>query len=169
MICRTILFATRAIFASSCDTTDGDGCSFFALLGPVGAILYTLPLATVLRLAARACANNFHDKPSTPTKQPPPSTYIHTYILIDNHVPAAGVLGAFGALGRSRTLFSRFDWPARAGKKKNARLRARFSRFVARTWPPGLDFEAPGRSRARFWRLKRLDFRAFSSLPRVRC
>ena len=47
-------------------------------------------------------------------------------------------------------------------------LRATFSRFVARTGPLGLDFRSPGRSRARFWRPKRPDFRAFSTLARVR-
>ena len=50
-----------------------------------------------------------------------------------------------------------------------SRFFARFSRFVGRSWPPGLDFRPPGRSRASFWEPKCVDFRAFSLLARVRC
>ena len=86
-------------------------------------------------------------------------------VLIDNHVPVPGALGAFGVLGRSRTLFSRFDWPARAGLKKNARLRARFSRFFARTWPPGLDFGRSRTSPGSFWEAETPRFSSFFVAP----
>ena len=88
-----------------------------------------------------------------------------TLVLIDNHVPGPGGLGHFGVLGRSRTLFSRFDWPARAGLKKNARLRARFSRFFARTWPPGLDFGRSRTSPGSFWEAETPRFSSFFVAP----
>ncbi len=47
--------------------------------------------------------------------------------------------------------------------------RVPLARFAARTGPPGLDFGAPGRSRARFWRPKTIDFRAFLLHARARC
>ena len=97
------------------------------------------------------------------------STLVHTYILIDIHVPGPGAFGAFGALGGLGRAFFASTGSFATTKKKFDELRARFSRFAARTWPPKLDFGSPGRSRARFRRPKRLDFRGFSSLPRVRC
>ena len=45
--------------------------------------------------------------------------------------------------------------------KKNAWLRATFSRVTARTTPPGLDLKSPGQSRVRFCWPKPLDFRSF--------
>ena len=47
-------------------------------------------------------------------------------------------------------------------------LRALIPRFCVRTNALGLDFGSPGRSRARFWRPKRLDLRGFSTLARGR-
>ncbi len=43
------------------------------------------------------------------------------------------------------------------------------ARIFARSGPPALDFGSPGRSRVRFWRLKRLDLRGRSTLARGRC
>ena len=42
------------------------------------------------------------------------------------------------------------------------------SRFLARSWPPGLDFGSPGRSWDRFWKPKRPRFRVMLSFMPAR-
>ena len=95
-------------------------------------------------------------------------TYMHTSI---SRLPDGGP----GSSGFWRPFPARqLDFFALAASfalalKKTGRLRAPFTRFAVRPRPPELDFRSPGRPRARFWKPKRVVFRAFSMPPHVRC
>ena len=92
--------------------------------------------------------------------------YISLSILSHEH---SGASEARSLLDAKNDALGRPVGPFALTKIKNDEPHATFSRLNAGTWPPGLDFGSPGRSRARFWRPKRMDFRAFSPLAHVRC
>ena len=73
------------------------------------------------------------------------------------------LLGGTGTrfLARSRPLALTFQFSEAPGAPR--------ARIFARSGPPALDFGSPGRSRARFWRPKRLDLRGGSTLAHGRC
>ena len=120
--------------------------------------------ASLLRLAARACPHDFHNplhdlRANALHVRSSKPHLVHTYILLDIHVPGAGAFGHFGALGGlGRALFASIGPHAQAKKKRRASrsifafcraIRAARARFwVARTVPGSiLEAENPRFSR----------------------